>query len=144
MQHFNLPGMKVLVFAFGEDNPNHPYLPHNFIPDCVVYSSTHDTNTVRGWFENEARPEDKARLFKYLGHETTADQVSWEFIALALNSAANTAIIPFQDVLGLGQAARMNQPATAFGNWKWRVRPDQLEERIAEKLMEMTRLSKRI
>jgi 4-alpha-glucanotransferase len=144
MQHFKLPGMRVLVFAFGEDNSNHPYLPQNYIPNCVVYTGTHDTNTVRGWFENEASREDKERLFKYLGRAVAAEEAPLEFIRLAMMSIANLAIIPLQDILALGQEARMNLPATTKGNWQWRLSPAKLSPAIEKKLLEMTRTYERI
>jgi len=67
MEHFAFPGMKILLFAFGEDNPEHPYLPHTYEKNCLVYTGTHDNNTVKGWFKSEATPEDRKRLFRYLG-----------------------------------------------------------------------------
>ena len=138
MQHFELPGMKVLLFAFGEDNPMHPYLPHTYEENAVVYTGTHDNNTVKGWFEREAKPEDKERLFSYLGHETSAQEISWELIRLAMESKANLAIIPMQDILGLGAEARMNRPATGDGNWEWQLAPGQLTSELTEKLRALT------
>ena len=138
MQHFGFPGMKVLLFAFGEDNPAHPYLPHTYGRNCVVYTGTHDNNTVKGWFENEASVEARKRLFRYLGKELIADEVAWALIRLAMMSVADTVIFPMQDILGLGQEARMNIPATVQGNWQWRLLPEQLSPLAAKKLLEMT------
>jgi len=143
MQRFGFPGMKVLLFAFGEDNPAHPYLPHNYNSNCVVYTGTHDNNTVRGWFDKEAKPEDKKRLFEYLGREIKAKELAWELIHLAMKSAANIAIFPMQDILGLGQAARMNKPATKKGNWQWRLLSKQLSLSLAEKLRKLTEIYER-
>jgi len=128
------PGMRVLLFAFGENNPKHPYLPNNFIQNCVVYTGTHDNNTARGWFENEAEPQDKKRLFNYLGRQVSPDEIHLELIKLALTSRANFAIIPMQDVLGLPCEYRMNLPGTINGNWKWRLLPGQITHE-AEKLL---------
>ena len=139
MNRFGIPGMRVLLFAFGEDNPNHPYLPENFVPNCIVYTGTHDTNTARGWFEKETSEEDKQRLFKYLGKNLSAEEVSWELITLAMNSVAQMAIIPMQDILGLGEEARMNKPAGSEGNWLWRLRPGQIGDLVTEKMLNMTR-----
>jgi 4-alpha-glucanotransferase len=139
MKRFGFPGMKVLLFAFGEDNPKHPYLPHNFTPRCVAYTGTHDNNTTRGWFENEATSEDKQRLFKYLEHEVSADEINWELIHLAMESVANTVIFPLQDVLGLGKDARMNFPGKLNGNWEWRLLPEQITASLAHKLSEATK-----
>jgi 4-alpha-glucanotransferase len=144
MKRFGFPGMKVLQFAFGEDLPKHPYLPHNYIPECVVYSGTHDNNTTRGWFEHEATSEEKARLSEYLGRELFAEEVSIALIRLAMMSAANTVIFPLQDILGLGAEARMNRPSTARGNWEWRLMPDQNSASAREKLLALTRTYGRI
>jgi 4-alpha-glucanotransferase len=138
MKRFGFPGMRVLLFAFGEDLPTHPYLPHNYVPDCVVYTGTHDNNTVRGWFENEAHPSDKQRLFRYLGREVSAESVHWDFIRLAMMSIAETVIFPMQDVLGLGEEARMNRPARHEGNWEWRLLPQQLTPSLRSSLSDMT------
>lgn len=138
MHRFEFPGMKVLLFAFGEDNALHPYLPHTYEKNYVVYTGTHDNNTVRGWFEKEAKPEDKRRLFRYLGRKVSKRKVHWEFIRLAMLSVADTAIIPMQDALGLGEKARMNRPATIKGNWKWRLLPEQITSSLKAKLLEIT------
>lgn len=140
MRSFNVPGMKVLLFAFGDDDPQHPYLPHTYESRCVVYTGTHDTNTLKGWFEKETQLEDKERVFCYLGREVPLTDIHWEFMRLAMMSVADLAIIPMQDVLGLGDEARMNQPATKKGNWKWRLLPDQLIPSITERLEEITRI----
>ena len=123
MDRFGIPGMRVLLFAFGEDLPTNPYAPHNHVKNCVVYTGTHDTNPVRGWFEKEATSEERERLFRYLGRKVSAEDVSWEFIRLAMMSVADTAILPMQDILGLGEEARMNRPATTEKNWQWRLSP---------------------
>ena len=144
MDHFGFPGMKVLLFAFGEDLPTNPYAPHNHIENCVVYTGTHDNNTARGWFEKEAKPEEKRRLALYLGREITGEEIHWELVRLAMMSVANTAIVPMQDILGLGEESRMNLPAKRDGNWKWRLLPDQLTPSLAEKLLEMTEIYGRV
>jgi 4-alpha-glucanotransferase len=138
MHCFGLPGMKVLLFAFCEDNPSHPYLPHTYERNCLVYTGTHDNNTVRGWFESEASPEEKRRLFRYIGREVPAEEVPWALIRLAMMSVANLVIIPLQDVLGLGGETRMNRPSVAQGNWAWRVLPAHITEEVSQRLVEMT------
>jgi len=140
MQIFDFPGMKVLLFAFGEELPTNPYIPHNVVRNCVLYTGTHDNNTVRGWFEGEATIEDKGRLFQYLGREVPVEELHWELIRLAMMSVANLTIIPVQDILGLGEDARMNLPATSDGNWRWRLLPEQLTSSHARKLLEMTEI----
>jgi 4-alpha-glucanotransferase len=142
MKRFGLPGMDVLLFAFepGADNPN---LPENHSPDSVAYTGTHDTNTVRGWFKDDATPEQKRGLFDYVGKELTEEEVSWEFIRLAQNSVAGLSVIPTQDVLSLGSDARMNHPSFADGNWEWRATPEQLTSNAFRRLGEETESSGR-
>jgi 4-alpha-glucanotransferase len=130
--------MKVLLFAFGEENPMHIYLPHTYEKNYAVYTGTHDNNTVRGWFEGEARPDELERLFRYIGRELRSDEVCWELIRLAMMSVARIAVFPLQDILGLGQEARMNRPAVGRGNWEWRLLPGQLTEAVAERLRSLT------
>ncbi len=127
MEKFGIPGMRVLLFAFGEGLPRNPYAPHNNIKNCVIYTGTHDNNTSKGWFEHEAKPGDIERLSKYVGHEITAENVSRELIRLAMMSVADTAIIPMQDILSLGEEARMNHPSTTEGNYQWRMLPEQMK-----------------
>ena len=135
--------MRVLQFAFGEDQPNHPYLPHNFIPNTMVYTGTHDNNTVRGWFENETTSQDQKRIFRYLGKKIPSKQLPAELIRLAMMSVAKTVVIPAQDILGLDEEARMNRPSTLSGNWEWRLLPDQLTSLHAERLLELTTIYRR-
>lgn len=143
MQRFHFPGMNVLLFAFNGD-ANNPYLPHHHKEESVVYTGTHDNNTVRGWFEREASHEEKNNFFRYIGHETFVENIHTEFIKLALHSRAVLSVLPAQDVLGLGEEARMNKPATTQNNWTWRVKPEQLTENIMTSLRDMTETSGRV
>ncbi|OIW20015.1 hypothetical protein TanjilG_31933 [Lupinus angustifolius] len=131
------PGMAVLQFGFGGDADN-PHLPHNQECNQVVYTGTHDNDTIKGWWE-ALKPEEKSNVLSYLSL-TEEDDISWALIKTALASVAQTAIIPMQDVLGLGSSARMNTPATQFGNWGWRIANsasfDSLEKE-ADRLKEM-------
>jgi len=138
MTRFDLPGMKVLLFAFGEGLPENPYAPHNHVKNCVVYTGTHDNNTARGWFERETTPDDRRRLFGYLGREVLAEQISWELIRLAMMSVADIAILPMQDILSLGEEARMNKPGEMQDNYRWRLLPEQME--IDPRMKEMTEI----
>ncbi len=138
MRDFEFPGMKVLLFAFGEDHPMHPYLPHTYGKNFVVYTGTHDNNTIQGWFRREARPEDRDRLFRYIGREVKQEEVHWELIRLAMMSVAEMVVVPMQDLLGLGEEARMNLPATNSGNWRWRMLPGRLTAGLGLRLKEMT------
>ncbi|XP_010484285.1 PREDICTED: 4-alpha-glucanotransferase DPE1, chloroplastic/amyloplastic-like isoform X2 [Camelina sativa] len=112
------PGMAVLQFAFGGGADN-PHLPHNHEVNQVVYSGTHDNDTIRGWWDTLDK-EGKSKAMKYLSI-AGEDDISWSVIQAAFSSTAQTAIIPMQDILGLGSSARMNTPATEVGNWGWRI-----------------------
>ena len=138
MERFQFPGMKVLLFAFGDDDPMHPFLPHTYSRNCVAYTGTHDNNTLRGWFDNEATLEEKERLFRYLYREPPVHEIVWEMIRLVMMSVADTVVIPMQDILGLGQDARMNQPATPSGNWTWQLHPARITPAVEEKLLVLT------
>ena len=138
MCRYRLPGMRVLLFAFGDDFPNSAFLPHHHVKHCFIYSGTHDNNTARGWFENEATAAEKNRLARYLGRQVSATDVSWTMIRLAMMSVANTAIIPMQDLLGLGAEARMNDPSKTDGNWYWRLDQDPITEEMIGRLREIT------
>ncbi len=133
---FRFPGMKVLQFAFGSDATN-PFLPHNFERNAVVYTGTHDNDTTRGWFDEAPEAErDFAR--RYLA--TDGHDIAWDFIRLAYQSVADVAVVPFQDVLGLGSEARMNRPGLARGNWDWRFSWAEVPESAAARLEELARL----
>ncbi|MEE8525612.1 MAG: 4-alpha-glucanotransferase [Thermoanaerobaculia bacterium] len=123
-----LPGMKVLHFAFGEDDSEH--LPDRFEPACVVYTGTHDNDTTVGWYQS-LDDEARRRHRRYTG---AAADVHWTLIELAYESVAETAMVPVQDVLGLDREARMNTPAVAEGNWSWRLRESQLTPELARRL----------
>ncbi len=143
-----LPGMRVLQFAFGDDAKSLDYRPHNYPRDCVVYTGTHDNDTTVGWFRSEAgegttRDEDQVArernfALRYLGSD--GRHIHWDMIRAALSSVADTAIIPLQDLLGLDSSARMNLPGTGTGNWQWRMKPGALTEDIEQQLAEMTRI----
>ncbi|MDD1413181.1 4-alpha-glucanotransferase [Dolichospermum sp. ST_con] len=132
---FEFPGMKVLQFAFGSD-PGNPFLPFNYTRNAVVYTGTHDNDTTIGWF-NTGNDYEKQNLLLYLGC-ISPDGIHWDLIRLALSSIANQAIIPLQDVLGLGTDARMNFPSTAEGNWGWRYQAGVLTEELGDRLKTLT------
>jgi 4-alpha-glucanotransferase len=140
MNHFELPGMKVLLFAFGDNLPGNPYIPHNLPKNCVAYTGTHDNNTARGWFEKEATPDEKRRLFQYLGRTVSSEELPRELIRLLMMSVASTVIFPMQDILGLGEEARMNLPSTGEGNWEWRLSPHLFEKAPEDWLRETTEI----
>lgn len=127
---FDLPGMKILQFAFsgGHDNP---YLPGNLCKNCVVYTGTHDNDTTLGWY-NGLGDGEKAYIYEYLGQPTTP--MPFTLVQAALASVANLAVIPMQDVLELGSEHRMNTPGTTKGNWHWRFVWEQLQQEQVQKL----------
>ncbi len=144
MHYYGFPGMKVLLFAFGEENPKHPYLPHNYERNCVVYTGTHDNNTCRGWFRHEASEEEKSRLAKYIGCDVNENNVHWHLIRLAMSSVANAVIFPMQDLLGLGEEARMNVPSRPTGNWLWKLEKGQIDQGLSGRLFDLTRTYGRV
>lgn len=143
LMRLEIPGMRVLLFGFGDDFPSGPYLPHNYVKNCLATTGTHDTNTVRGWFEKEATGEQKRRVKEYLGGNITEKSAHRDFIRLAMMSVADIAIIPMQDILGLGEGSRLNKPATTEGNWEWRLSADYLTHELAEEMAKMAEISGR-
>ena len=136
-QEFNLPGMKILQFAF-DGNPDNPYLPHNHEINCVVYTGTHDNDTTLAWYG--ALPElERQRLDDYLGFEVNV-AMPWPLIRCALASVANLAILPMQDILGLGQGNRMNLPGTIGNNWRWRFQWEQVPTALAGQLRHLNHI----
>lgn len=125
-----LPGMKILQFAFDSDHRN-PYLPHNHVRNCVVYTGTHDNNTTLGWFEGLS-PAFRQRVMEYLGHPSEA--MPWPLIRSALASVSDLAVIPMQDILALDGRHRMNTPGTSTDNWSWRFGWDQVPVSLPERL----------
>jgi 4-alpha-glucanotransferase len=148
-ERFGFPGMAILQFAFGTDPQAASFLPHNYGRSLVAYTGTHDNDTTVGWWTSagagastrtaaEVERERQACL-RYLG---LADgrEIHWAFIRALLASVADTAIVPLQDVLGLGSEARMNVPARPAGNWRWRFRREQLTPQLQRRLRELTLL----
>lgn len=125
------PGMRILQFAF-DDPRGSDYLPHRYIKNAVVYTGTHDNDTFVGWLRNKTPAQQRA--LAYVG--AVRKEAHWEFVRLALQSVADTAIFPIQDILGLGSESRMNRPATMAGNWAFRLRSGSLKDATAEKLFE--------
>jgi 4-alpha-glucanotransferase len=132
-----IPGMKILLFAF-DGSPENPYLPENHTRNFVVSTGTHDTNTVRGWFRDEATDQERHSLYNYLGRELSEENVSSEFVRLAMQSVADLCVLPLQDLLSLGSEGRMNNPSTTGNNWRWRVQRDQLTENLFKHLGDLT------
>jgi len=133
---FELPGMKVLQFAFDSDATN-PFLPHNYPKRCVAYTGTHDNDTTAGWFA-KASADERSFVQRYFAR--SGDDVSFDFIRGVMSSCADTAIVPLQDVLCCGSDARMNLPGVASGNWQWRFRAGAIGDWHTGRLAEMTEL----
>ncbi len=138
MRILGFPGTKVLLFAFDNDDPMHPYRPHVFPKNCLACTSNHDTNTVRGWFETEASDEERKRFINYAGCPVSVETAHLKMIQLSMMSPADMVIFPLQDVLGLGKEARMNVPGTRDNNWRWRFTGEQITDSHKSKLAEMT------
>ena len=139
---FHIPGTRVLQFAF-DGHADNPYLPGNYVPNTVVYTATHDNPTTRGWYEDLPDAE-RGRLWGYLGRGAgTSEGVAPALLGLAWSSVAALAIAPLQDVLNLGKGARMNQPGSAQGNWRWRVSDEMLSPSALQSLRDLTLASAR-
>ncbi len=134
------PGMKILGFAFdsGEEND---YLPHTYTKNCVVYTGTHDNDTLIGWF-HKAKEEDRQFARDYLNSRSD-DKIHWDAIRGAWSSVANMAISPVQDFLGLGSEARINTPGVAAGNWQWRLKHGVLTDELADRIAKLTKVYSR-
>lgn len=142
---FGFPGMRILQFAFGGDAKNHD-LPHNYINNCVAYTGTHDNDTTVGWFLSQAGAgstrdasdvtHEHDYCLKYLGSD--GSEIHWDLIRALWASVANTTITPMTDILGLGTEGRMNLPASASGNWHWRMNKNAITTEITSRLKELT------
>jgi 4-alpha-glucanotransferase len=132
--------MRILQFGFS-DRGSHIYLPHQYVPNTVAYTGTHDNNTTLGWWRGGATSEEMANLETYLGPLASDTDIVDAMMRTAARSVANVCIFPMQDILGLASEGRMNTPAAGHGNWTWRYSKDALRPEIAAglaKLMEMT------
>jgi 4-alpha-glucanotransferase len=147
-EQFGFPGMKILQFAFDQealyasfgDYDRNPFLPHNYTPNFVVYTGTHDNDTTLGWF-NTCAEQERQRAMAYLGCDES--EFNWSLIRAAMASVAQTAMVPLQDILGLGTKARMNLPGTSSNNWIWRYSSSMLTTNVSERLKRMTTIYER-
>ncbi len=132
---FGFPGMKVLQFGFDSpDLQSRAYLPHFHVPNSVVYTGTHDNDTIIGWYESRS-PETKKRIHEYMGG--CPQSIAKAFVRMAIASSSRLAVIPMQDLLGLNNDARMNRPSTQGGNWSWRLKSDYARGSEADELAEL-------
>jgi 4-alpha-glucanotransferase len=148
---FHFPGMAILQFAFGRDDQARSFRPHNYVHNLVAYSGTHDNDTVMGWWQSEGGDStrtaqdiaaEKAHARQYLATDGAA--INWTLIRALMASVAETVLFPAQDVLGLGSEARMNTPAVASGNWRWRLKSGALTPDLAGRLHEMSQVYERV
>jgi 4-alpha-glucanotransferase len=137
---YDFPGMKILQFAFGGER-NSTCLPHTFNHNCVVYTDTHDNETIVGWYRN-ADTSEQDHIRRYLGID--GRDIAWDMVRLAMMSVADTAVTPLQDLMNLDNTARMNYPGKVGGYWRWRYTPDMLKESIAYRLQEYALLYGRL
>jgi 4-alpha-glucanotransferase len=140
---FGLPGMRVLMFAFHNEYKKSRDLPENYKPLSVVYTGTHDNNTIGGWYAQDITAIEKKNMKAYFGRDILPEEINWVMISVALKSSALLSIIPLQDVLGLGAEARMNTPSTFKGNWRWRMLPGALTSEQAVRLAGLTQQTQR-
>lgn len=149
---FGFPGMQVLQFSFGPDGPLHDSHPERLRSNCVCYTGTHDNDTTRGWFwsdhgQNSTRSREEIEreqrgILSFLG--TDGSEIHWDFIALAMRSAADLVIAPLQDILGLDSSGRMNVPGRPDGNWAWRFEKGDLTDSMVARMCELTERSGRM
>ncbi|UHG90982.1 4-alpha-glucanotransferase [Spirosoma oryzicola] len=143
MRHYGIPGMRVLQFGFGIDMSTSSHMVHNYTENVVAYSGTHDNNTTLGWF-HEASEEMRKHLDDYFGFPITDDNVVDQICRRTMQSVARLAIMPVQDILNLDETNRMNTPGLGGQSWQWRLKPDQLTEEVAEKLLKLTIMTGRV
>ena len=143
---FGFPGMAVLQFAFGTDPQAPTFRPHNYPREIVAYTGTHDNDTTVGWWTSEGvstRTADDIRREREIAKSylnTDGREIHWDFIRAVVSSVADTAVVPLQDVLGLGSDARMNTPATTSRNWKWRFEAGAVTAEIHGRLKKLSEL----
>lgn len=140
LKKLSLSGMKVLQFAFGSDKRN-PHLPHNIREDTVLYTGTHDNDTILGWWRSASEYE-KSNAQMYLG-QLDEEDICFAMIEEAFASRAKTVIIPMQDFLELGSEARMNTPSTVSGNWQWRMKEGQITPALSDRILRLNHLYRR-
>lgn len=138
LRRYGFPGMKVLQFAFGDGDPGNPYLPHNYEKNAVVYTGTHDNLPLRAWIEGGASVAERENLFRYQGRVLSIEESVMALIRGCCESEADLSVVPVQDWLCLGASARMNDPSTPFGNWRWRCTQEQMEQMPFETIKTLT------
>lgn len=143
LRHFQIPGMRVLQFGFGDDVSTSSHSPHNHVINSVAYTGTHDNPTTAGWWM-EADSVTRSNVEAYLGVDVTTDNITAHLSRLTMQSVARLAILPLQDALNLDESHRMNTPGGGGGNWSWRYLPEQLTDEVAARLLAITKMTGRI
>jgi len=140
LKESGFPGMKVLEFAFDarDSGGSNDYLPHHYPENCVVYTGTHDNETIIGWFDSISKAEQKMARDYLCDHHTPKAELHKPFAALVMRSNARTCIIPIQDYLGSDNRSRMNHPSTIGTNWRWRLREGELSEELKAEILKTT------
>lgn len=133
------PGMKVLQFAFDSREAG-DYMPHGYPRNCVVYTGTHDNDTIAGWYRQFGKEDQKVAMAYLNNYHTPPEEIQWDYISCAMRTVADTCIIPVQDYLGLGSEARINTPSVPSGNWVWRMHKDAFTPEIREKIHFLTKI----
>jgi 4-alpha-glucanotransferase len=141
-EHFGMPGMRILQFGFS-DRGAHIYLPHQYVPNTVAYTGTHDNDTTLGWWRSGATAEERAHVERYLQPIKQDKEIVGAMMRAAARSVAKLCIFPMQDILRLDSEARMNTPANRLGNWTWRYEAGALKAEIAAELAELMELTDR-
>ena len=140
-KRLQMPGMAVLQFGFS-DKGAHIYLPQQLTPETVIYTGTHDNDTLVGWWTSGATEQEHKNVETYFGK--AEDGVHWSFIRAAQGSVASLSVVPMQDFLGLGSEARMNMPSQRGGNWRWRLQPGVLTSDLARKMASLAEVTDRL
>lgn len=136
------PGMKIMLYGFEKDNVSE-HAPFTYTQNCVVYTGTHDNDTITTWFTKCLKPKEREYIRKYMNFKGNKD-IAWNYIRTGMASVADTAIFPIQDYLGLGREAKINSPSTLGDNWKWRLIPGKLTPELAGRMREMAEVYHRI
>ena len=139
-EQFNLKGMRVLQFGFGDDMAKSDHVPHHFVSNVVAVTGTHDNNTARGWYEEDADRNTRLNLGQYTGIQITGKKVPRILGRMAYASVADIVILPMQDVLELPANARMNHPSGSHKNWKWRMPPGEFKKKEIKRLRKWVKL----
>lgn len=140
MRQYDLPGMKILQFAFGDNLAENPYAPHNIEKHSVAYTGTHDNNPIQAWYEEEADVAVRTQLSEYMGKDIRRDELHWDMVRLVMGSRAQLAVVPTQDLLGLGMYSRMNRPGNLSGNWHWRMAPGAITDSIVKRFSRLVKM----